>query len=358
MEALLLYTESLKSKHTKQTYLKMIKGFMKRYSFSKMEDIIALDQKVATELIIKHITVRKEEVSYQTVYIEYCALKHLFEINDITLNWQKMKRFLPEPERTVKDRPYTHQEIKKILDKCDERKRVIILTLASTGIRRGALPALRLKHLKKLDDYNIYRFIVYENTKEEYITFCTPECAQAIDSYLEYRRNYGEKLRPESPLIRDQFDKDDPIKSAYAKTLSLEGLQHLLFILLQDSGLRQRPTESMKHKRHDIMMAHGFRKFFDTNLTKATKNPLLTEILLGHNIGLKGSYYKPSMEDLLQAYLQGVDALTINEENRLKVKLDSVTKERDAYKETYVNEIENVRAMLKEWKAGKMSNRY
>jgi hypothetical protein len=38
---------------------------------------------------------------------------------------------------------------------------------------------LRLRHLEKID--NIYKFTIYENSNEEYIAFCTPECADAID---------------------------------------------------------------------------------------------------------------------------------------------------------------------------------
>jgi hypothetical protein len=51
---------------------------------------------------------------------------------------------------------------------------------------------------------------------------------------------------------------------------------------------------------------------------------LYVEMLLGHDIALKGSYFKPMVRDLLEGnekmlgYVAAVDALTINEENRLK----------------------------------------
>lgn len=74
-----------------------------------------------------------------------------------------------------KDRAYTHEEIHTLLDIADERFRTIILILASTGIRIGALSLLKLKHLQDS------KLTVYENTKEEYITFITPECQKAVD---------------------------------------------------------------------------------------------------------------------------------------------------------------------------------
>ena len=42
---------------------------------------------------------------------------------------------------------------------------------------------------------------IYVGTKEEYYTFTTPEAAAAIDTYVEYRRRYGEKFTPNSPLF-------------------------------------------------------------------------------------------------------------------------------------------------------------
>jgi hypothetical protein len=53
-------------------------------------------------------------------------------------------------------------------------------------------------------------------------------------------------------------------------------------------------------------------------------NPVYTELLMGHNLGLKSHYTKPSAKELLECndrnlgYAAAIDDLTINEENRLK----------------------------------------
>jgi hypothetical protein len=47
-------------------------------------------------------------------------------------------------------------------------------------------------------------------------------------------------------------------------------------------------------------------------------------MLLGHKIGLAGVYYKPSEDDFLEEYLKAVNNLTINEENRLKMKVEKL----------------------------------
>lgn len=107
---------------------------------------------------------------------------------------------MPERRRVKKDRAYTHQEISKLLEITDDRMRAVILLLASSGLRIGAISSLRLR---SLDDMKL---LVYENDSEEYLTFITPECKKAIDSYLDMRSRYGEKLTDDSYLIREQFD--------------------------------------------------------------------------------------------------------------------------------------------------------
>ena len=75
------------------------------------------------------------------------------------------------------------------------RGRLIIAIYASTGIRKGALVDLRIKHLIKTKDYNfnLYKFTIYGNTKEEYITFCTPECALRLIPILSHAKKQARK---------------------------------------------------------------------------------------------------------------------------------------------------------------------
>jgi hypothetical protein len=64
-------------------------------------------------------------------------------------------------------------------------------------------------------EFGLYRLTVYEGSSEEYICFTTPECASAIDFYLSQREMWGEKLKPDSPLIRKEFDRRDPFAIHY-----------------------------------------------------------------------------------------------------------------------------------------------
>jgi hypothetical protein len=143
--------------------------------------------------------------------------------------------------------PYTYEEIHKLLDKADERERMIVLLLASSGVRRGALPELKYGDLKWIEQYQIYEITVYKGFKEEYVTYCSSECAYYINSYLDFRRRNGEQLTPDSYLIRKQFDTTNhrwTIKVSNAtdppqkhKT-TMRNLESIIYHLIYDSGIR------------------------------------------------------------------------------------------------------------------------
>jgi integrase len=57
----------------------------------------------------------------------------------------KVKMELPPDESLHRDRPYTVDEIRKMLSVCPRpRERVIILLLTSTGMRIGAIHNLKI----------------------------------------------------------------------------------------------------------------------------------------------------------------------------------------------------------------------
>jgi len=86
-----------------------------------------------------------------------------------------------------------------------------------------------------------------------------------------------------------------------------------------------------RHKRKEIQIFHGFRKFFTKQLVDSKLNPEIREMLLGHKIGIASAYYKPTEQEMLNEYLKAVNLLTINEENRLKRKIEQVQIEKSQF---------------------------
>ena len=54
-------------------------------------------------------------------------------------------------------------------------------------------------------------------------------------------------------------------------------------------------------------------------------------MLEGHSVGIDEHYCKPSEEDLQEEYMKAVDNLTINEENRLRKKVEKLEVEKSQF---------------------------
>jgi hypothetical protein len=116
------------------------------------------------------------------------AVRKFYTMNDITtLNWEKIHSFELEREKKVEDRPYTHEEIKTLIDNTSSRNRSIILLMSSSAPRVGALPLVRIRDLEPIDNYGIYKLHIIRNPKSS-VTFrsAPPSVALIKVSYWLY----------------------------------------------------------------------------------------------------------------------------------------------------------------------------
>ena len=362
------FINSCKSEATKHDYRKGLSYFMNYLKIEPKDDHAKLidgrDAKIIQADMIEWITHLKDtdKKSPATINLYTAAVRHFFEMNDITLNNRRINAFKPEFHNVVEDQPYSREQIRLLLDKADQRNRAIILLLSSSGMRVGALPNLKVGDLTPIDKYQIYQIQVYKRSskKSKYVTFCTPECRKEIDLHLQYRKRYGERITDNSPVFRTTFNRDDEFKAANkVKAFSTIGIKCMVNELLNTTGVRisKKITEE-QWRRHNynnhtnLMELHGFRKFFDTTCTSAGMNSLYTEMLMGHDIGLKGRYTKLTPEELLEGndknlgYLSAMEHLIICNENRLKIKIEELTEKRNeiqVMKESHEQEMKAMR---------------
>ena len=135
-------TDGINSPHTRKKYAYHFRIFLKHFDIASQEVLLDLkDPRYIETLIIRYIKYLSEERHqvYSTIHNQVAAIFHFFEMNDVILNKRKVTRFIPPNESSNEDRPYTTNEIKRILEKCDVRSRVIFLLMASTGMRLGAI---------------------------------------------------------------------------------------------------------------------------------------------------------------------------------------------------------------------------
>ena len=314
--------------NSKQTAAKYRTDFRLFLDYIKIYDydvLLDLGKEAIQELVIKYAKSLRDnpikKYSRSTVQNRVAAIIYFFENNDIELNKRKIRRYLPSDESAKDDRPYTIEEIQRILSVCDLRTRIMVLLMASSGMRIGALHSLRIGDLQKLQYGNfwIHKVQVYARTHDRYYTFCTPECTKAIHEYLEYRKRCGEELKDESPLFRRQFNRFSINKPL---PISQPSVMNAIDESLERSGIKSK----------EVMRSHAFRKGYKSICEQSGMKSINVEMLLGHDIGVSGHYYRPAESDILEDYMtHAADALTIEPTQRLKQENAELRKNQSDY---------------------------
>ena len=332
----------LKSVETQKQYKWQLDTFLKwvgiKYSLITPEKLLELDGRELESLIIEYLDEymhKQKGLKHATINTAMAAIVHFCTINDVWLNTKKISRFIPSDENHIADKIYTREQIAELLKGSDKRTRVVILLLVS-GMRIGAIPVIQIGDLtipKPIEDQNdqqqqkVYKIMVYHRSKrDKYYTFVTPECAKAIDDYLEFRKDKtGEDITKEtSPLIREQFDLNS--NSSGRQQLRRAAIPRRVHVGSVEKIVERAIVKSGIKTTHKVMLTHGFRKFAITMMKKARVDFSDREYLVGHkhSRGLDVNYDRTSEDDRLVEWSKAINNLTIDPAFHMKKKLELI----------------------------------
>jgi hypothetical protein len=331
------FFDAIRSPVTKDRYEKRLDLFLKHMGIegSTFEERArkfaskASDTQWAAQVINDYMRYQKEraarkEISESTVPNYYKPIKLFLEMNDVALNWKKISRRIPHGKQYANDRAPSKEEIRTVITYPDRRTKPAALIMASSGVRLGAWDYLNVEDITPIErDGKILaaKVRVYGGTEDEYYTFISPEAHSAFQEYLEFRKSFGERVGPKSPVMRDLFvpDRGAQGEPHLPKRLKSSGIKRMMEDALKGTGIRK-PLQEGK-RRHEFQADHGFRKFFKSACERHMKS-LHAEVLMGHDTGLAESYYRPSEDELLGSYLKALPELTISEEGQLRNELE------------------------------------
>src|SRR5215831_15785531 len=320
-DACTIWLESLKSKSTMTAYTTHLSIFCKFHN-TDPDQLIQLNVTQLKTTILNYIIHLKKiakqsagkptkgGLSVNSIKLYLIGVKSFLEFNEIALPWKKISKFYPDDVTNS----YTKEEIKKLLSVADPRDRCIILLMASSGIRVGAIQSLKVKSIKRLDGEVSIVTVYPESKGSVYTTLVTPEFLASLDEYIKYRKSQGEKITAESWLIRDKFATFSN-KTNRPIPPSDKSIRKQMCFLIRKAGL---PLE-------DLQPDHSLRKFFNTALMNSDVAYTFKELLMGHSVKLDNVYYdkdsEKSQQKILLEYMKAIDALTINDEYHLKKKI-------------------------------------
>ena len=219
---------------------------------------------------------------------------------------------LPKKVKRTGRLAYTTKDIQDILQ-CigpNLKFRCIVHIMSASSTRIGAFSELKLKHIQDMPN-GCKSMLVYDDDKAEYTTFIHQEAVEALEKYLESRRNSGEILTPESWLIPSKHDVRIVNDTNSIRT-------QMCRYAHKDS------VEIKKRGRYEKQANHAFRKRFDTILKlNQNINISLAEKMMGHSITvpLDNVYFKPAIEQLFDEYQKAIPELIIDDKYRLQEQL-------------------------------------
>ena len=335
-----MFEESVKSPISRKKYIYLVKLFMDYHKIKTFDDVVKIDIKELQDLVETYVIHIKKSINPNTVPSYLVPLATFLEVNDIDLNWKKIKRLYPAKIKRSGSSAYQTEDVKLMLDATPQlRNRALIHFIASSGMRVGAITDLTLGHLRDMP-YGCTMVLVYEGSTEEYTTFLTPEATASLQLYFGERKNHGEVLSNDSPIFRERYQ----IASLNSISLSTEAIQGVLARCTKNANIRGQK----KNGRYSEQLVHGFRKRFNTVLKLNNSiNDNAIEKMMGHKKGLDGSYLQITSERLFEEFVKGIQDLTIDQTEKQKIEIEKLEEEKSKLDIKNL-EIEKLKQILKE----------
>ncbi len=243
-------------------------------------------------------------------------IKLALDINEVPLTWKNIGRLFPADRRS-EDREYTLEEIRRIIAASSLPLKVVELFMASSGMRIGSFDYLNVGHVSPLEsDGKVVcgKVLVYAGEGDDaYETLVTKEAYLAFKDYVKVRKDQGEEVGPNSPLI---------VIRSMERRMKSKVIAKCVNDVLWKVGLRRE-----KKRRHDVQMNHGFRKYFD-NVAKDYIAEDYVEKLIGHDTGTKEHYDRHLPKPLIEQYLKAMPYLEIDPAYRAEAELSRQLEEK------------------------------
>ena len=313
------------SDRTKLAYTYHINEFLAYYRITDLQPLKEYSPKVLKQMVKDYILYLRDDrkLSGSSISLHVAAIAHFFYIerdDDYKIDWKKVRLEIPPNENIRRDRAYTIEEIQKMLSVCSRtRERVVIHLLESTGMRVGAIPAIKIRDLspKSTKQGRVYRIEVYSGSSDSYYCYCNVETARVIDEHLKERTDDCEVLRSDSPLIREVYSS---LTVKRPRPVSYPHIRYIVSRIVKLSGVRDTFQFT-----GEVKCARGFRKFYKTQSENSGMKPINVELTHGHSIGMSGHYYRPQESEVLNDYMaHASDALTIDPNQRLQKKVQEL----------------------------------
>lgn len=292
----------------------------------KEDSISWLENELFKFFSLQNHRVERGEISTETIKNYLKPIKRFCEMNRVNVNWKIISKGIRKGIRYSNDRPPSIEEIRKLIQYPDRRVKPIVLVMISSGIRVSSWTSLTWGDFSPIfkDETLIATKLKVFNTKTKryYYTYVTPEAYQSVKEWMDFRASFGEKIGPDSCIIRNLWQIKSQRYTNYLglakhpKKMSSTGIRVLINDAWKIQGLREKrvPKDGeFNFRKYDVKSVHGFRKFFETECQKVMRE-LIVSMLMSHDTGIVQHYLRPKEDDILAEYQKAIPLLTINQD--------------------------------------------
>ena len=300
---------------TKENYILRIRAYLRQEGMSPDQfiQVVNRDPKAFEEDFVKFIAEVSGTSASSTTAFWRDSLRRFLEINRVKgVDWDYVNQFIPKVRKSGQDRAPTLEEIRKVVTVADLRTKCLILFLTSSGARVGSIEYLRWRDIQEVEfeGWKLAKVTIYRGEPEEYDTFVSPECYEYLLRYRDVREKVGEVINSSSPVFVRQVNKRR-FDQSKVRPVGVRTLKNQMGELLNQMKMREKLTDTKNYRSYEWKQAHGYRKFFKTRMEMSGVKPIITEMLMGHTIGVSGSYMKPTLDEMVNEYVKAVPNLTV-----------------------------------------------
>lgn len=261
----------------------------------------------------------KKGLSSNRAGLYFAAIRIFYDENGFSLKVKTPKKIVKKENFKIKIRP---KHIRKLLEYAlSKRDKALILCQFQGGFDVSTLCSLNYGDVvKDLEDGKspLTLHIIREKEDVEYHTFLGQDSIDALNLYLDERRNkYKEKLGWETPLFAKYYSfkkggKKDNKNGA--KRLGERMETHLIQKMFQNISVLAGivTEEQMEVADQNPARPHALRDGFNQVLGLEGVNQLLIDYWMGHSVPYNGAYGIPEPEEQCEIYAQTEHALSVS----------------------------------------------
>ncbi len=311
------FDDAIKHDTTRHSYHYSLNEFMRFVSLDNYDELTKKDKDIIQKLLENWVRfLKKKNLISNTISTKLNSVELFLDMNKITWFKKIVRKMLPDSDRIPGgDVPFTTEDLARLKQAAKKLRDIAVIDfLTSTGVRPGCLsdPVLKLKHLVDMPQ-GCKAIKVYDNSRDGYWAFLTPEATKSLNRYLDSRKRNGEELGPESVLFKTY---ENPNKKK--DYLTADSVRQTLVNLLKLAGIERKKNGN----RYDKAIVYGFRKRFNGILKMNNEvNSNIAEKLMAHKKGLDGNYLKPTREECFKEFYKAVHELTIDPTERQKIEI-------------------------------------